>query len=130
MTNVIPIPSWAAREAAYAFALAMGTRRRAVVERIAEGAHCLTVDVVPSVDIDTMRQRAVRAGRMLADEAMRKRLRSFTALPPSKVGDVTVTSLEQRVAMRLSVVYLPALDGPIYRFDMLGSRLSGTESRA
>jgi hypothetical protein len=119
-------PMWAVHEAGRAFYGAMGKQRLVLSEGIESGAFHLSVDVVPTDDMDLMRRRLNRAARMLADEAKRKRIRSVTPLGIPSGGQAwCVSSREFGVALRLTEVFQPMLGEGVYRIDMLGSRCAG-----
>jgi hypothetical protein len=118
---------WIAKELANSFSLAMGKHRRELRNEITHGAMMLTVDILPSDDVDEMRRRCVRSGRMLADEAKRKGLRAFSEIPMCGDGAMTVrvTSRDPAVAIRLTEQFSALVGGSVYTADMLGSRYLG-----
>lgn len=113
--------AWAASEAARAFLAAWGRRTRAFVAVDGGDLH-VSAEVIPEqLDINEMRRRCVRAGRMLADAAQRKGIRTFFKPEVSPVTGATVASSEEmRVAVRVTPSY--RLDRVTWLFDMRGTR--------
>jgi hypothetical protein len=128
--NVLATTTWAANEIACGFTTAMGRQKVQFREDIQNGALGLSVDVLIGNDIDTMRRRLARAGRVLADEFKRKRLRSLARMPllpcpPKGIPGLQFACLESRlfgVALRVVQQWHPVLGREVYRASMLGSR--------
>lgn len=110
-------------ESARSFGKAMGKRRRRLVEKVTHDASQICVYVAAHHDMETLRNRAIRAGRALADEAQRKRLNVFAPLPSPNSGIpcVSLESINDRFALRLTEGLNSNL-GTLYRLDVLGGR--------
>lgn len=125
MANEKVTPMFVAKEVGNSFIRAWGKRRPTVYREIlTRDLLDLCVDVAPTDDVQEMRRRAVRAGRILADEAMRKRLKSFTRLDlPLGVTDcAAISSKVHGIALRLIRSYVAMWDTDVYRITMRGSR--------
>ena len=113
---------WVLREAAFSFVRAHGARKRRLVKSLEDGAMSLYVDVIPSDSVDEMRRRAYRAGRMLADDAQRRRIKVFSEQGPTDGECHQLIDSNMAIAMRISRQWVPAIGQDVYRLDMLGAR--------